>query len=188
MQGPQTSRKASEVEVPATQNLTVHGFNLPQWESWFTETYHHITMLLPKVVLKKKTHISQLPWFFQEVPPTGERLKIFRQLPSKSSSFRAVEWQTSTSPWLSKPNANCSVLLFLPLSGRKSHHFVHYKKWSSENPPKNLVKFGALPPGATGEDPTSNGSYKDSRCRALRVGQRPLVQLYNAMEWSTCGI
>ena len=77
MQGPQTSRKASEVEVPATQNLTVHGFNLPQWESWFTETYHHITMLLPKVVLKKKTHISQLPWFFQAVPPTGEILKIF---------------------------------------------------------------------------------------------------------------
>lgn len=117
IQGPQTSRKASEVEVPATQNLTVRGFNLPQWESWFHERYHHITMFFTK---------GRLPWFFQEVPPTGEILKIFRKLPSKSSSFRAVEWQTSTLPWLSKPNANCSVLLFSTSFSEKKHHSIPF--------------------------------------------------------------
>lgn len=126
---------------------------------WKISSYHHV--YLPKAVLKKKdSHFTTSIWFFQEVPPTGEILKIFGKLPSKSSSFRAVEWQTSTSPWLSKPNANCSVLLFQPLSVRKSHHSVHYKKWSSENPPKILVKFGALPPGATGKTPPQTAATR----------------------------
>lgn len=159
MQGPQTSRKASEVEVPATQNLTVHGFNLPQWESWFTETYHHITMFLPKVVLKKKTHISQLPWFFQEVPPTGEILKMFGKL-----------HQILKLPCCRMANINFTLtfkakrkLFSSPFStsfSEKKYHSVHYKKWSSENPPKILVKFGALPPGATGKAPPQTAATR----------------------------
>ena len=96
--GSQTSRKASDVEVPATQNLTVLW---PKISKTSMDSVKHITSYHHgKIPLEKNLHLFIYHNFhdFQKVPLTDEILTFSEKLPSKSSSFRAVEWQTSTSP------------------------------------------------------------------------------------------
>ena len=65
--GPQTSRKASEVEVPATQNLTVSLWlkKSPKRDfHGFSETYHHGKIPLEQ----KKLTCPTTSMILQEVP------------------------------------------------------------------------------------------------------------------------
>lgn len=127
---------------------------------------------------------GRLPWFFQEVPPTGEILKNVRKTSQQILKLPCCRMANINFALTFKAKLKLFSSPFSPSFREKKSSFRWLQKVKQWKSTKKFSQIWCFTSRCNREDPTSNGSYKDSRCRALRVGQRPLVQLHNAMEWS----